>query len=194
MNVLTPNLGRQTLLEVSSMYSGGMASPPVNPRGGIFGPQGYGGGIFDSSNQDMSGLGQSEGGYPWGEPSQDTLRAQQDVNLILRANQYCEVVEDSKLGPVTCGSIQAAQTMNLPQVYGINLPSVPPTCQSFTAPRHLEMEGGCTGPVAPPPGPAPPQEETPLLRRKRAGMGTTGFLVIAGVVAAGGIYFATRRK
>lgn len=52
----TANYGRQVLLNPSTQYTGGLATPDINTRGGVFGPQGYGGGIFDG----MSGLGQDD--------------------------------------------------------------------------------------------------------------------------------------
>jgi hypothetical protein len=58
------NYGRQVLLDVPNYPTGGMAAPDVNPRGGIFGPQGYGGGVFDGS---MHGLGQTTNGGGMGK-------------------------------------------------------------------------------------------------------------------------------
>lgn len=58
------NYGRQVLLDVPSYPTGGMAAPDVNTRGGVFGPQGYGGGVFDGS---MHGLGQTTGGDAMGK-------------------------------------------------------------------------------------------------------------------------------
>lgn len=85
------NYGRQVLLNPSTEYTGGLAMPDINPRGGVFGPQGYGGGVFDG----MSGLGQT---------STDIRAWQGMLNVELR-NRGMEVIPVSGVvDPATCGA------------------------------------------------------------------------------------------
>jgi len=197
-----PNYGRQVLIDQNYAFTGGLSAPGANVRGGVFGPQGRGGGIFDGSTQ-MSGLGKALGSLgqyenmPWGEYSTDTLGAQQAVNFVLRANDYCPIVEDGKLGPATCGALSLAQ--NLPGVQAgppgtLGPPGPPEHCRSMTTPRLVEQGCAQAAPKPPPGGAAPPDDTVTYAPVRRGGFGTVGFLLLATAVAGGGVYFATRKK
>lgn len=176
------NDGRKTLLELSNVPEQSM--PNVNQRGGVFGPQGYGGGIFDG----MSGVGlpvgqnSDEPKYPWGQYAQSTQSLQFATNVELRMRDMPEIGTDGILGPETCGAQKY-----LHETEGIAEHEPPATCQSFQYPRQDSA-----------PSDSMPRAEAPAVdepaETSRAGMGTWGFILIAGGVAAAGIYLATRKK
>lgn len=176
------NYGREVLLNPNARYWGGMSTPDVAPRGGIFGPQGYGGGIFDG----MSGLGQTDAEeFPWGRFSEHTQSLQFSTNVELAMRDLPRVAEDGVLGPETCGA-----NLFLYQMAGLAEHEPPSTCQAFEYPPE-----GAPEPTGPPTVRVAEEREAgaPTYRR-RAGMGIGAFLLVAGAVAAGGVYFATRKR
>lgn len=176
------NYGRQTLLNTRSVPS--QAMPNVNQRGGVFGPQGYGGGIFDG----MSGVGlpvgessNGNGKYPWLSFSEATQSLQFATNVELRMRDMPEIGTDGVLGPETCGAQQYLEGEGLAEH------APPATCQAFQYPK------AATDPAPEAPD-AEEEEDVSAPGSSRAGMGAAGFLLIAGGVAAAGIYLATRKK
>lgn len=177
------NYGREVLLNPQT--APGQAMPSVRQRGGVFGPQGYGGGIFDG----MSGIGlpvgaaPSDSKYPWMEYSPSTQSLQFASNVELKMRDMPEIGTDGKLGPETCGAQQY-----LYEQEGLAEHEPPATCQQFQYPPAP----GAAAPPAPevPSVKAPPDGET----RYASSLGTTGFVLIAGGVALAGVYLATRKK
>jgi hypothetical protein len=100
----------------------------VHTRDGIFGPGGYGGGLFDGSNMGFGGLGatpsrllslhglgaseqaaagvQGLGALKWMGPTGDPVVTgfQLSVNKALSARGYKTIGTDGQLGPTTCGA------------------------------------------------------------------------------------------
>ena len=85
------NYGRNVLLNPNPEYTGGMYLPDINPRGGVFGPQGYGGGVFDG----MSGL---------GETTTDVRAWQGLLNVELRNRGMNVIPVSGVVDPATCGA------------------------------------------------------------------------------------------
>jgi len=104
----------------------------VKTRGGVFGPGGYGGGIFDGSQmgfgglgsvafeQAAAGIGADTGAFKWcskaspcptGDPRVSAL--QKALNTALKAHGFKPLTVDGKFGTSTCGAISWAG--NLPQ-------------------------------------------------------------------------------
>lgn len=147
---------------------------------------GLGAGIFGESS-----LGQDGGDYlyRWGEYSDGTLSQQIAANFELEQAGMPPVEEDGVLGAETCGA-EAWIVGNLPN-------SATPhqafllvaDCRSFDYPRST---GGGGGPSAPPPVVSPPAP-TPA-PSFGAGRTTLGWLLIAGGVAVGGIYFMKKKR
>jgi hypothetical protein len=138
----------------------------VNTRGGLFGPGGYGGGIFDGSQMGFGGLGQSEqaaagiglgattGAFQWcsktspcatGDPRVKSL--QTALNRVLSAHKMKPLVVDGKFGAATCGAmvwlaaVPVAEWQNDPVLssahdYMIDA-SGHAVCQSYTAPTRV---------------------------------------------------------
>jgi hypothetical protein len=88
----------------------------VHTRGGVFGPGGYGGGIFDGSDMGFGGLGCVEqaaagvrglGNTPWQWMATDPQLAKFQValNKELTARGYKPIGTDGQLGPATCGAL-----------------------------------------------------------------------------------------
>ncbi len=112
----------------------------VNTRGGLFGGGGYGGGVFDGSDS-MSGVGgtasypmpvsrrsnpalgitQSEA-FPWGVYSKNTEHLQRSYNLWAKTTGYCQISEDGKLGPTTCGAYRVQTGNQLASCKSYNTP------------------------------------------------------------------------
>lgn len=177
------NYGRHVLLNPQSVPW--QAGPSVRQRGGVFGPQGYGGGIFDG----MSGIGTVVGAtssngdgakYPWMEYSPATQSLQFATNVELDMRDMPEIGTDGVLGSETCGAQQY-----LYEEAGLAEHKPPASCQAFQYPAQ---------PSAPAPGPGPaPAAPAPEVPSRVAGMGTVGFVLIAGGIAAAGVYLATRK-
>jgi hypothetical protein len=85
--------------------------------------QGLGGGSLGGSN--TLGLGEDlvDEQMPWGKHSAFTVGYQIQLNHDAKARGYCQIEQDGKLGPKTCG---LANTLN---------GSMPSACKSMTAPR-----------------------------------------------------------
>jgi len=144
----------------------------VNTRGGLFGPGGYGGGIFDGSQMGFGGLGQFEqaaagvqglgaesGAYRWcsktepcpsGDPRVTAL--QKALNVALKAHGFQLLTVDGKLGAGTCGAIAWSGTLpqsdplwSTPGIDELMNPSAP-SCKTFTYPTPV----GSSKPFIPP--------------------------------------------
>lgn len=177
------NYGRDVLLgspENRRRFTGGMAAPDVATRGGIFGPQGYGGGIFDGS------LGETESGtrsadVPWGEYDKDTEILQNQINALLQRYGFCPIAVDGELGPATCGAIKALREKG-------EIIVAPATCQSTKAPSREPCGVARKAPAPTTTEPPPP---------RRAGVGSGGGMLLLGgfVLAMGaGAFILTKRR
>lgn len=96
------NYGRSILLGSESnryRFRGGLETTDVATRGGIFGPHGHGGGVFDGS----SALGE----VTWRGESSDAgvAEVQARVNNILTGMGYSNIAVDGRLGGATCGAL-----------------------------------------------------------------------------------------
>jgi hypothetical protein len=131
------NYGREVLLNVPSYPTGGMAAPDVNPRGGVFGPQGYGGGIFDGS---MHGLGQL------------TTSAVRDwqalLNVELRDRGYGVVPITGVIDKDTCGA-----TLMLTNAYVAGEGVYSALADALDAGQGLAVAGQCAAVQTPWPEP-----------------------------------------
>jgi hypothetical protein len=147
----------------------------VHTRGGLFGPGGYGGGIFDGSQMGFGGLGRSEqvgygigdtapgGGFQWcskvepckvGDPRVKAL--QTALNTGLKAHGFKLLTVDGKLGAGTCGATAWAGTLpendpmwniaGLSDLMASLVGSSGPVCKTFTYPTPV----GSTKPFIPP--------------------------------------------
>lgn len=132
-------------------------------------------------------IGGAKVAYPWGSVSEGTRQLQREVNAFGKKmvdtgvwQTFCQVAEDGKLGPGTCGALRAA--------YGQN--AIPNTCKEVaTDCRGTKVgKGGSvtpakTGPVVTaPPSPLPqvlPSDESWLDR-----IGGIGTLIMGGAVVA----------
>lgn len=143
--------------------------------------RGLGAGIL--STGPIGSLGFTAEPYPWKEYSDDTLALQKATNEALKANGYCPIGTDGKLGAATCGAVK-----KMLEITGQTNQSPPATCQSFTAPT----KGPCGG-AAPPP-PTTPPKVTPL--PVSASSSGTAWIVGGGLVAAcaiGAAFYFTRK-
>jgi hypothetical protein len=173
----------------------------VRVRGGVFGPGGYGGGIFDGSQMGLGsyeqaaagvrGLGQENDdfGIVWGEYSMGTQSLQTNVNGELDARGQPLIEEDGILGPETCGAVQYLENEGAPGFI------VPGTCEGFQYPRQQTVAVSPeitsapvieTGITLEPAGPIPTGAA-----RSRAGMMTYG---IVGLLLLGGVAMAVASK
>lgn len=146
--------------------------------------RGLGGGIL--STGPIGSLGAATSSYPWREYSADTVALQKAMNEALKANGYCPITPDGKLGPGTCGAVK-----EMLEISGQTDQSPPSTCQSFTAPTKGPCGGG--GTPAPPPGTQ--TKVTPLVKASGFDSGTL-WIVAGGVVAVaaiGGAFYFTRK-
>lgn len=106
------NYGRAiTLMDEEGRVSGGMED--VNPQGGVFGPGGFGGGIFDQS-LGLAGLGsvKDPSGGTWHNATSDpaVVAAQNDINVALKQVGYNPIPVDGILGPAVCGAYELFRT------------------------------------------------------------------------------------
>lgn len=131
-------------------------------------------------------VGNAPAAMPWREYSAETARIQGLVNPKLAAGGYCTRVDtDGKLGPATCGALDAVW----PEM-------VPGTCKEFTPPKKTGCAGGSSPSPAPSPSPSPSPAPTPtgpgVKKSALAGQG----LLIAGVLAVGvgAFMFARKRR
>lgn len=175
------NYGREVLLGNAAeraMFTGGLATPDVATRGGVFGPQGYGGGIFDGSTAlsgTRSGLGVDDSRMPWKEYSEYTGDVQGQLNARLHDAGYCPIPVDGYLGPVTCGAALEVA----PDLHSTS-------CQSHKPPR-LRTDGCPGSPKGSQPGKpdteiAPPGPSTGNLFWIGAGVAALGALGVGGYV------------
>lgn len=138
----------------------------VYVRGGVFGPQGYGGGIFDGSQMGFGGLGKSEQGaraigtdattpFVWmGASDARVARLQVALNRELTARGFQPIGTDGQLGPGTCGAIAWLGTLsNVNFDTNTDLQLIPLTyanqqsvCKTFTYPKKV----GSATPFVPP--------------------------------------------
>ncbi len=125
-------------------------------------------GILSSNSLGIvAGLG-ADPSYPWREYSADTKALQQATNEALVAHGYAPLTADGKLGPSTCGAVQAMCE------YAGGDCAAPSTCQSFTPPGK-------------PGGNILAKKSTTTPTSSRAGMlggGSPNWLLIGGAVAA----------
>lgn len=151
---------------------------------GIFRPGGWGGGIFDSN---LSGLGADEM-YPWHAYADATKQFQTTVNDALRAQGYCPIEADGKLGAATCGASKAL------------IGQYPPTCQSFTPPSRGPCGGSTPSPAYVAPAPSTLPATTAAPQAYQMSMWSSGswkkYAAFAvGALAVGGIaYYLTTHK
>jgi len=90
-----------------------MSGMQVRTRSGIFGPGGYGGGVFDGSNMGFGGMGDYEqaaagiGDIVWrGTTPDPQIKAMQvALNTELKARGFVTLTADGILGANTCGAI-----------------------------------------------------------------------------------------
>lgn len=157
----------------------------VRQRGGVFGPGGYGGGIFDGSQGGFGGLGAYYGNdrppeqaaagvfgalgqiYA-GVENPKVRRAQQLANDVLEALNYATIEEDGKLGPATCGAI--AYVYSQIPIEELNFVATEANAFASYVRSAPELESACTQQIAqsrwvtpsrlgPPPSPEPASEE-----------------------------------
>jgi LPXTG-motif cell wall-anchored protein len=168
--------------------------------GGVFGNQSRGGGIFSNSLGEYfsSGVGEyfeagarpvamgasaSDAFLPWKEYSAETLAAQRSLNQGLKADGYCPIDEDGKLGAATCGAARQ-------QWGGGGIEN----CQAYTAP--VKCPGGAPpASSSPPAATTAPSSSTPQVVTK-AGMSSGTMMLAAGlgVVAIGAFLVAKKKK
>lgn len=160
------NYGRQVLLNPTSYPTGGMAMPDINPRGGVFGPQGYGGGIFDG----MSGLGQAS--------SADIRSWQGLLNVELRERGLEVIPVTGAIDAATCGA-----TLALTNSYNAGDAIYGPLADALDAGTGIAIASECSS--VPEPWPAP-----------KARLGTMQMLLYGGVgaVAFFGVAMLVRKK
>jgi hypothetical protein len=106
--------------------------------------RGLGAGVLATGS--LGSLGALTPNYPWMQYSADTKTLQELTNEALKAQGYCPIKVDGKLGPATCGALKAVTIVGVPVGY-------PSTCKTFTPPTP-----GCTGTSttpAPQPGAGP---------------------------------------
>ncbi len=145
--------------------------------------RGLGAGVLSAGP--TGSLGAVTANYPWKQYSADTVALQKAMNEALKANGYCQIEPDGKLGAATCGAIK-----KMLEISGQTDQSPPSTCQSFTAPTKGPCGGGTP---APPPG--TPTKVTPLVKASGFDSGTL-WIVAGGVVAVaaiGGAFYFTRK-
>ena len=147
----------------------------VHTRGGLFGPGGYGGGIFDGSQMGFGGLGRSEqaacgigdtapgGGFKWCSKVEPCATAdprvkalQTALNTGLKAHGFKLLAVDGKLGAGTCGATAWAGTLSendpmwniagLAELMASLVGPSGPVCKTFTYPTPV----GSTKPFIPP--------------------------------------------
>lgn len=148
--------------------------------------QGLGGGILRAGPTGSLGADEferdeveSRTGMPWKEYSAETLAAQKQLNVALKAEGFCAIDQDGKLGPGTCGAAQAV----LPQLISTD-------CRAFTAPTKC----GSGAPSAPPASPPPASPTAPTLPATMSG--DNMWLIGGGVaaLAAVGLAFFMKKK
>lgn len=183
------NYGRQILLgnpAERARFTGGLATPDVDQRGGIFGPQGYGGGIFDGSNA----LGQVE--WKQADERGDVTAVQLAANDVLSRLGYTTIGADGAVGPRTCGAISLVAEKGTQADFS-SLARVPTmgdilaVCDAHGGEWIRPAKAG--GGVAP-----PAAKEEPAAPRARAGMGVNMTTVGLLVLFAGGAAFLWSRR
>lgn len=156
------NYGRQVLLNPSMQFTGGLATPDINTRGGVFGPQGYGGGIFDG----MSGLGQT---------STDIRAWQGMLNVELR-NRGMEVIPVSGVvDPATCGA-----TLYLVNAYNAGETVYAQLADAFEAGTGEAVAEQCM--AVPQPWPPPKKRFGTMQMLTFGAIGVVAFFIAAKVV------------
>lgn len=169
-----------------------------NEEGGVFGPGGYGGGVFDGN---ISGLGSvgprpsvkgigmgavSSDDMPWGSKSDATVALQSTINAHLLAMGMCPISVDGKLGPATCGG--GAYVVQ--QKGGNPADELPSACidrkASWSSPKKNTGNCGASAPVTTSPLPVttgPSLQSGMSSSSKRAlGFALGGALAIGAVV------------
>jgi hypothetical protein len=148
--------------------------------------QGLGGGILSAGpigTLGGRGTGAADSSFlPWKEYSAETLAAQRALNKGLKADGYCPIDEDGKLGAATCGAARQ-------QWGGGGIEN----CQAYTAP--VKCPGGAPPPSnSPPPSPVAPSPVSPPLP---ASMSGDNMWLLGGAVAAAaavGLAFFMKKK
>lgn len=183
----TMNYGRQVLLGSDAQraaYTGGLVTPDVDTRGGSFGPQGYGGGIFDGT----SALG-NVGDYG-GAVGESDCNLTSRSEITRRLQEYLGVRQTGFIDADTC----AAWDDQLPHVAGrLNLANVLDTLgiPRSRCPRGMTAYavpdcGSMVEEAAPEPPPPPP--------KKQLGTGAKVALGVGALAVLGtGVYFASRK-
>lgn len=210
------NYGSRVLLsydEQGREISGGTAD--VDPRGGVFGPQGYGGGIFDGSMSGFDGL---------GDPEADCVALCAPLMLSLgpagvavcAAECAKQTVTKDCFVPSVCKSVAE----KFPQLLDPNIIntycSLPPETQSAiegqcnaiawaveqsggqvpppsSLPLPVPVEPNEPPPPAPPPGPGPAPAPGPAPVAEAKGL-SGGVVATVAIVAVLGIAFLVTGK
>lgn len=180
----------------------------VNDRNGLFANEGYGGGVFNYNvafgsvdnptpvgglGAKIVGIGQAVGDdpqYPWLEFSQQTQVLQDSINEIITGKGLCPITVDGKIGPRTCGALDAAQPSPLDfnqtcenrrsEVAFVSPVTEP--CPEPELPPYLPPEEDLPEYQPPPQETAPEEEE--VVEEVETKTGNTGILIVSGLLLA----------
>lgn len=124
---------------------------------------------------------------PWREFSKDTLQLQQDANFFLFNHKACEIEEDGKLGPATCGALRFVAEKG-------NIQVVPQTCFNHAdEAAQPRPKSPCPASASPGPSPSPSDPEDPDL--VKTGGNIPGWAIGLGLgVVAIAVAMAMRKK
>lgn len=156
----TANYGREVLLNPNQHYTGGLAMPDINARGGVFGPQGYGGGIFDGS---MMGLGQTT--------TVDVRAWQGLLNVELRERGMNLLPVTGVLDGATCGA-----TLYLVTAYNEGESIYGALVDAFKAGMGAAIAAECA--AIPQPWPPPKKRFGTMQILMYGGLGAVAFLIL----------------
>lgn len=157
------NYGAEVLLNPTPEPSGGMYLPDINPRGGVFGPQGFGDGIFDG----MSGLGATG--------ATDVRQWQALLNVELRDRGMNTIPVSGIVDEATCGA-----TLALVSAYNAGETMYGALADAFDRGTGLEIAAQCSS--IPQPWPEPKKRFGTMQMLMYGGAGAAAFLVFAVVM------------
>src|SRR6266542_2940027 len=134
----------------------------------------------------FGGTGTRVNAYPWGQYSAETCLQQDQVNAVLRANNYQPIARDCKTGPLTCGASSVATQID-------SSVGIPDTCFAHQSEWVLPQAGQ---PPVPTPTACPAGMSRDVLTGecvamapppavKKAGVGTGGIVLLAAAALAG---------
>lgn len=178
---------------------------------GVFGPGGYGGGVFDgnisglgslSFPEKMRGntlsLGDDAADYPWRSYSDKTKALQKATNVYLAQAALCPIAEDGKLGPSTCGA-RAYLTANSQKFFAQNVNIANPSACSSHQSEWTQPAALTTGCGNKPTSTTPTQPVTlPATTTLESGMSSStkralGF-ALGGALAIGAVVMLKKRR